>query len=476
MKKVIALMIAGVFLLTGCAGIVKEDAKPTEYAGNLAQVYQQVDLTPGIEKTPALYFLNADRTTLVAETRSITIEQNTRPERQVVEELLKGPKDENLLPVAAGFELDTIETMYNVVNVNLTTSQQKSEDQIFTLCLALANTLSEFLNVNYVNVYVNGRAAGYQSVPDRIEPVGALTKNQGIIADEIAKQAQHATTAEIPTVLYFLDNSEKYLVPEVRNLQYENGNYVSRIIEELANGPEEMYFYRQSLDSSIRMVGEPLIETDTAGRNVLVVDLNKSPVVFTQGFEDGETLAIASIVYTLLGFYPNVDAIRFTVNGVAVSENIYTKNEFKDYIGATVRLYFPNADSTKLMAVDRTISQGIASFPSTIVSELISGPAETDSSDLWPAFPEGVTTEDVKDVYVANDIVVVDFNAGILDKLKDMSSEDEMLMVYSIINSLTYLPDIRLVQFLVDGQRTQNISNTIDVRDPMMKNPGIIKY
>jgi len=471
MKRAVSLIIAGAFLLTGCASIVKEDAKQTEYASNLAQVYQQVDLSPAIEKTPALYFLNADATTLVAETRSITIEQNTRPERQVVEELLKGPADENLLPVAAGVELDSIETMYNVVNINLSASQEKSEDQIFTLCLALANTLSEFLNVNYVNVCVNGRAAGYQG-----EPVGALTKNQGVIADEIARQAQHATTAEIPTVLYFLDNSEKYLVPEVRSVQYEGGNYVSKIIEELANGPEEMYFYRQSVDSSIRVMGEPVIETDALGENILVIDLNKSPVVFTQGFEDGESLATASIVYSLLGFFPNADKIRFTVNGVQVSDKVYSKEEFKSYIGATVRLYFPNADSTKLMAVDRTISQGIASFPSTIVNELISGPAETDSSDLWPAFPDGVSPKDVKEVYIANDIVVVDFNSSILDKLKNMSSEDETLMIYSIINSLTYLTDIRLVQFLVDGKRTQYISNTIDVRDPMMKNPGIIKY
>jgi spore germination protein GerM len=471
MKRIILCMIAAVFFLTGCASIVKEDDQPNEYAQDLAQVYQQVDLTPEIEKTPALYFLNADGTTLVAETRSITVSQNTRPERQVVEELLKGPEDENLLPVADGFEFDSIETMYNVVNVNLTTGQEKSDDEIFTLCLALTNTLCEFLNVNYVNVYINGQAAGYQG-----EPVGALTKNQGIIADEIAKQAQRATTAVIPTVLYFLDNSEQYLVPEVRSIQYEDGNYVSRIIEELANGPEEMYFYRQSVDSSIRMVGDPVIEPDAAGNSVLVVDLNKSPIVFTQGFEDGETLAIASIVYTLLGFYPNVDAIRFTVNGVAVSDSIYRKNAFNAYVGATVRLYFPNADSTKLMAVDRTISQGIASFPSTIVSELIDGPAQTDSSDLWPAFPEGVTQKDVGDVYIADDIVVVDFNKSILDKLKDLSAEDEMLMIYSIINSLTYLTDIRMVQFLVDGERTQYISNTVDVRDPMMKNPGIITY
>lgn len=473
MKRILCFIAAAIFLLTGCNSIVKEDVRKTEYENDLASNYQSVDLTPKIEKTPALYFLNSEGTTLVAETRSISIEQNTRPEMQVIEELLKGPADKNLRRVGEGFELQSIETMYNVVNVNLTTESVKTDDEIFRLSLAAANTLSEFLNVNYVNVYVNGRALGYMS-----KPVGALTKNQGRLADEKAKQSQlgSVSSAEIPTVLYFLDNSEKYLVPEVRKIKYTGDNYVSKMIEELAKGPEEMYYYRQSVDSSIRITGTPGIETDLAGQNILVVDLNKSPVVFTQGFEDGETLAVASIVYTLLGFYPGVDKIRFTVNGVSVNSNVYSKRDFKSYIGASVRLYFPNADSTMLMAVDRTLSQDIASFPSTVISELVGGPAESDSSDMWPAFPNGVADSDIKEVFISDDIVVVDFNKSILDKLKEMSSDDEMLMVYSIINSLTYLRDIRMVQFLIDGKRTQYISKSIDIRDPMMKNPGIIKY
>ena len=171
-----------------------------------------------------------------------------------------------------------------------------------------------------------------------------------------------------------------------------------------------------------------------------------------------------------------MDRIRFTINGVAVDNNLYTKQDFKSYIGASVRLYFPNADSTMLMPVERTVSQNVATSPSTIVEELINGPAQTDSTALWPAFPSGVTLEDVNSVYIAGDIVVVDFNRSILPKLKGVTADDEMLMVYAIINSLTFLPNIRLVQFLVDGERTQYLSNTMDIRDPMMKNPGLIKY
>lgn len=472
MKRIIAALAVCIFILAGCASIVKEKSDGKAYPSQLALNYQSVDLTPRIEKNPALYFLNLDGTTLIAETRTLLIQQNTRPEMQVVQELLKGPTDKNLRPVGDGFLLQSIETMYDVANVNLTASSIKTDEQIFTLSLALTNTLTEFLNVNYVNLYVNGKADGFQG-----NPMGALTKNQGILADEKAKQLQRATSSsQIPTVLYFLDNSEKYLVPEVRSIQYDNENFVSKIIDELAKGPEQMYNNRQSVDSSIHMVGVPLVVPDPDGKDALVIDLNKTPVVFTQGFEDGEKLARVSIVYTLLGFYPGVNRIRFTVNGVVVDNNQYTKDDSKGIVGASARLYFPNADSTMLMPVDRTVSQDVASFPSTIVSELIAGPAQTDSSELWPAFPSGVTQKDINTVYIADDIVVVDLNKSILDKLKGISAEDEMLMVYSLINSLTYLPDIRLVQFLVDGQRTQFLSGTMDVRDPMMKNPGLIKY
>lgn len=472
MKKLIAAISACVFLLAGCAGIVKEDADKTKYPEELASGYQTVDLTPRIEKSPALYFLNTDGTTLVAETRSVTIRQNMRPEVLVVEELLKGPENQDLRPVGEGFRLQSVETMYDAANVYLYSDNADTENRVLTLSLALAGTLTEFLNVDYVNVYVNGRAAGFEG-----RPVGALTKSQGILADERAKQQQHASfSAQIPTALYFLDDSEKYLVPEVRNIQYKNENYISRIIEELVRGPEQMYNNRQSVDANIKVVGEPILNTGTDGQVILDVDLNKSPVVFTQKFEDGGKLAKASIVYTLLGFYPGVDRIRFTVNGAVVDSNLYGKDPYRDTVGAPVRLYFPNADSTMLMPVDRTVSQDIASFPATIVSELISGPAQTDSGELWPAFPSGVSAKDVRNVYIAGDIAVVDLNGAMLSKLKGMTADEEMLMVYAVINSLTALPDIRLVQFLVDGSRTQSLAGSMDIRDPMLKNPGLIKY
>ena len=55
-------------------------------------------------------------------------------------------------------------------------------------------------------------------------------------------------------------------------------------------------------------------------------------------------------------------------------------------------------------------------------------------------------------------------------------SEQEKIMIYSVVDSLTNLQGIKSVQFLIDGNITDNLCGYIDISDPILKNPGIIKY
>ena len=84
--------------------------------------------------------------------------------------------------------------------------------------------------------------------------------------------------------------------------------------------------------------------------------------------------------------------------------------------------------------------------------------------------------DDVNDVYLAEDTAVVDFKASISDKLKGISRKDESMMIYSIVNTLTNIENIKRVQFLLDGERVESLGGgIINVADPLLKNPGIIK-
>ena len=83
--------------------------------------------------------------------------------------------------------------------------------------------------------------------------------------------------------------------------------------------------------------------------------------------------------------------------------------------------------------------------------------------------------EDVNDVYLAKDIAVVDFKASIIEKLAGVSRRDESMMIYSIVNTLTNINNIKRVQFLIDGERVESLGGNLNVIDPLLKNPGVIK-
>ena len=182
MKKILCFVIVLILLLSACS---------TDYDGDDAEavfLHQEVDLSPKIEKNVSLYFLADNSSRLAAETRTLLLEQTETDEEQIISELLSGPADDNLKAFDGDFKLDRIELLSNVANVYLTTGDSYSDKTMFSLALAITNTLTDFSPVTYVSVFVNGKAIAYNDMP-----VGALTKNQNDSADEIAKQEQSST-------------------------------------------------------------------------------------------------------------------------------------------------------------------------------------------------------------------------------------------------------------------------------------------
>ena len=124
MKRVLIILLAGVFFLAGCS-IVREDTKQQENIEIPEMVMQQVDLEPRIIVTPALYFLDASKSELAAETRSIAVKQNERAEKKIIEAVIAGPTTENYQPVAEGFAYEGIEILPDVINVYLSTEEER---------------------------------------------------------------------------------------------------------------------------------------------------------------------------------------------------------------------------------------------------------------------------------------------------------------------------------------------------------------
>jgi germination protein M len=115
------------------------------------------------------------------------------------------------------------------------------------------------------------------------------------------------------------------------------------------------------------------------------------------------------------------------------------------------KLYFVN-DQGKLSSETRYIdnteaSKGNESLATVLVKELINGPAK--GSLLEATIPQGTKVN--SDVTIKDNIATVDLSKEFVDKHQG-GKKNEQLTLYSIVNTLTELKDIKSVQFKIDGK------------------------
>lgn len=131
-----------------------------------------------------------------------------------------------------------------------------------------------------------------------------------------------------------------------------------------------------------------------------------------------------------------------------------------------VTLYFGAEDAAGVIPEIRWVEPGDV-VPETLMLALIEGPRRKDAS---PTLPASTTLRSVERV---GDTVVVDLGGGIV---RDHSggSAGELMTVYSVVNTLTELPDVRNVEWRVDGQRVESLVGHMDLSRPVDRNDDII--
>ncbi len=467
MKKLFCLLLAVALLLVGCTELRETEKK--EY--DETPLMQELNLEANISITPLLYFFNESQTRLTAETREISVPPDGRKEAYVVQALIDGPETE-LLPVANGFALDYIEVMPDLINVYLGLEGRKSDDEIFNAKAAIAATLSDFTGKKNINILINGMQTAYMGMP-----TGVFKKLGGDLYEErtVLQGRSETENPDMEAALYFLDASEKYLLPETRRLVFKKKDYILTLVEQLIRGPEDTFNHKPVLDSTIKLLGYEIVE-DEQGRKIAWLHFDKDPWAFTETFQDGRRLAVAALTYTITSFLPDIYGVKVVVGTMQSGSGVYTADHYRDLIGSSITIYLPgNNTSSLLVGTPRVIEQSVAYYPRTVLKELMRGPVESEDG-VYPAMPDGISIGNVKNVYVANDILVIDFDNSVAETMDGVSEDKEFVMLYSIVDTMTSIEGIKRVQFLLDGERIDYLGEgNICLIDPLIKNPGIIK-
>jgi spore germination protein GerM len=133
----------------------------------------------------------------------------------------------------------------------------------------------------------------------------------------------------------------------------------------------------------------------------------------------------------------------------------------------SVTVYFPSAYNEGLVGEPREIFETASpgDRAKQIISDILAGP---DDPAALRAVPQGIR---LRQVYVMdNGVAYADFSSELARRMGGGSME-EILAVYSIVNSLVLnVEEIDRVGFLMDGRPCESLNGHLDLRRPLPAN------
>lgn len=132
----------------------------------------------------------------------------------------------------------------------------------------------------------------------------------------------------------------------------------------------------------------------------------------------------------------------------------------------TFTLYFGDQQAMYLVGEERTVTKS-GNTAELMVNELIKGPQDKNSVVTIPKETKLLSLE------ISGGVAYANFSKEIKTNHWG-GSAGETMTVYSIVNTLTQLPEIKKVQFLIEGEKQEAIWGHFYTLEPIEPNPNLI--
>lgn len=269
--------------------------------------------------------------------------------------------------------------------------------------------------------------------------------------------------------IYFYDEKsnelvfEKRTIPKYRNLTEK----VKRLAEEVIKGPKSETLSRV-VDQNTKVLS---IEID---KDRVVISFSKDIKNRILSGVSGEAASLYSIVNTILGntSLRTVDILiegkreNFYWDSLSISSPISFLSS-KLPSGRKIFLYFYDKNLEYPILIQSEIQEpkDIVEWSKFIFDKLKSGPPREYENILSKTIPDIAT---IKEIKIEGDKVILNFNPDILS-YKGFGSSSEIAFMYSITLSMTEIPGIKKVQFLVDGKTVETIGGNFETLKPITR-------
>ena len=142
-----------------------------------------------------------------------------------------------------------------------------------------------------------------------------------------------------------------------------------------------------------------------------------------------------------------------------------TENNNSSNKEVTINVYYSDQNGEYLIGEARILS-GSSKYVDAI-SEMMKEPID---SSLVKLIPESTK---INSITVKDSIAKVDLSKNFVDD-RFVGDSTDILLVYSIVNTLTEFPEINSVEFYIDGTKL-DVLGQLDLKGPLFKRSDLIK-
>ena len=437
-----------------------------------------------------LYFLAENGVSLRPVTRQVTVQGGQSRAQAALDALLSGPMQEergvSWPELGASRSSRLLEVSGGVATVDLSAhARTLAQQTLYAVRLAIANTLTEFSEISYVNVLVGGREEGLDL--SATLPVGTMTHTEdpdvSVRYNRLHEQRLSGEGVTLLTTLYFPSADGGLILPEVRHIAYAQVSpieYVYTLLGELGKGAS-LPLCADAIPAPLEYIKEmpEIVRTEDG---YLAIELCFDRELEEDLTRSGMTLGVyaAMLTDTLMGFVPGVEGLKISVGDEAVKEllpqqtpdghglsfehGLATRNAFSGYVGAPVTLYITGEEG--LRAQQYVMRQDRAHAARARLEALIEQDAGLSAA--------GLTGADVLAVYEGLNVIAVDLSESFGRVIASLSPEEERAVVYAMVNTLTEGARSSEVQFSFEGEQIGTLAGALEMRGSFVRNPGMV--
>lgn len=503
MKRATAFILALIIcagMIAGCSGGTENDTALTPEPAFTPGVTANPESVKNKTLTLQLYFPNKSKTKLISETRTFEALFSVSEAEAAMDELIKGTsRTDGLSLFPEGMYVINIEQTGGIATVDVSSEFRELEDPFdaYLARICIVNTLTLIKGIEYVSLLVDGSDPGILGLP-----CGAMAKYTSDINTRyneysaIAEQIASGGTGENPegdspllaprrAMLYYRDAKSRYIFPELRNITTNASDMAScaaTIANELISGPQSSRLMAL-IPSETYLAEPPVLKENDDGKYDITLTFSSG---MKQGLENdpvGFDHLIGSIVFSITSFVPDISSVIICIenemvaglsNGTTFPGGRMKRSDFREFLGSYISIYMPSATHNGISPVSRAVPYMTARTAQTRLRELLRGALMRDEN-VVSLFDDSIGTDDISVYCIKNDVIYISLSDSLYSWLDDKSLKDSRITVYSIVNTLTELPNIKSVQFLHGKEYAEKWGEHIYIQDPLIKNIGLVQ-